>query len=87
MGKMENTHRTSNTISNTSKAPGHVNPPLLPSNACLLSLLFVSQVNVEATYAGDPCLVTVAGYDAALAGNPFFDDYGIIYNDRSQVNI
>lgn len=37
------------------------------------------------TYAGDPFLVTVAGYDATFASDSAYDNYGAVYNDRSQV--
>lgn len=40
---------------------------------------------MEQTYAGDPFLVTVAGYDASFASDTDYDDYGVVYNDRSQV--
>lgn len=39
------------------------------------------------TYAGDTCLVTVAGYDGSFAADSSYDDYGIVYNDRTQVII
>lgn len=47
--------------------------------------VFVHKVNVEKTYEGDPFLVTVADYDADFTSFPEYDDYGIVYNDRSQV--
>lgn len=49
--------------------------------------VFMRKVNVEKTYQGDPFLVTVADYDADFAGFPAYDDYGIVYNDRSQVKV
>lgn len=47
--------------------------------------VFIHKVNVEKTYEGDPFLVTVADYDADFTDDPSYDDYGIVYNDRSQV--
>lgn len=48
-------------------------------------VVFMQKVNVETTYQGDPFLVTVADYDGDFAGDPAYDNYGIVYNDRSQV--
>lgn len=47
--------------------------------------VFVHKVNVENTYEGDPFLVTVADYDASFTSDSSYDEYGIVYNDRSQV--
>lgn len=48
-------------------------------------LLHLKKVEVEKTYVGNPFLVTVADYDASFTNDPAYDDYGIVYNDRTQV--
>lgn len=44
------------------------------------------QVEVIETYVGDACLVTVAGYDGSFAADPSYEDYGLVYNGRSQAS-
>lgn len=70
-------------------------PPLRPSCNTRVAIGFavdtlgvlMHKVNVENTYEGDPFLVTVADYDADFTADPSYDDYGIVYNDRLQVNM
>ena len=42
-------------------------------------------MNVEQTYAGNPFLVTVAGYDTDFLNDTAYEDYGLAYNTGSQV--
>lgn len=49
------------------------------------AVIILRQVEVIETYSGDSCLVTVANYDGDFASDSSYDNYGIIYNGRTEV--